>query len=137
MAKWVFAFLVLLFLAFVWATSQKPLWRHGMYDVSHCRAQMANFGQAVDHFGLATEGRLPESLAELTRPAGAREHPFITRIPPDPWGNEYEYQVIDADGTETRSDRDPMRGQYRIRSFGEDGQRGTDDDLVFPDPEHD
>lgn len=120
MAKWVFAFLVLLALVLQVGRCM-PVAQRGESPAGGCKTQMASFGLAIQDFWLAT-GRFPRSLAELTRTTTERRFPFIRSIPADPWGSAYEYRVMGPD-------------TYSIRSFGEDRQRSTDDDLVFPDPE--
>ena len=87
-------------------------------NVSAAEAQMSNFGQALNNFRLQNK-KLPGALEELTEPSGRNPHPFIQSIPDDPWGNPYDYRVLD-------------RTTYQIRSNGEDGMADTEDDIVYP-----
>ncbi|MCK6460214.1 MAG: prepilin-type N-terminal cleavage/methylation domain-containing protein [Planctomycetes bacterium] len=61
---------------------------------------------------------LPGSLDDMSAPIRPGERDFL-RPDADPWGNAY---VLEGDG-----------GDVRVRSFGEDRQEGTDDDLVWPE----
>ena len=55
----------------------------------------------------------PAELANVNKWGG----PYANKdIPPDPWGNPYQYE---SDGT-----------QYLIKSWGADGQDGTEDDVI-------
>jgi general secretion pathway protein G len=65
----------------------------------------------------------PESLDDMKAPLREGEdEDFLDAIPEDPWGNPY---VLERDGS-----------KIRIFSWGEDGQEGTEDDIVYP-PEED
>jgi general secretion pathway protein G len=90
-------------------------------NVRAAETQMANFGQAIDNYRLANK-KLPGSLDELTQPGPKNPHPYIKSIPVDPWGNPYEYRPLD-------------RNNYQIRSYGEDGQADTEDDILYPKQE--
>lgn len=83
---------------------------------------MASFGGAIELF-VAEHGRLPPTLEALTELSAKFGDPFIEKIPLDPWGEAYSYRILDE-------------GQrvYELRSAGEDQQRGTGDDVLFPDP---
>jgi len=59
---------------------------------------------------------LPRSLDEMRVPLRPGERNFIELVP-DPWGSAY---VLEPDGRD-----------IRIRSWGEDRQEGTEDDLVW------
>ena len=83
-----------------------------------CHAQMSNFTEAIEQYRME-ERKLPGSLHELTEPHGRTLHRFIDRIPLDPWGNPYEYRVLDPDS-------------YELRSHGEDGLPDTEDDALHP-----
>ena len=54
----------------------------------------------------------PSDIADPTRWVQALKEP----IKPDPWGNNYEYEMKGTNG-------------YTIRSIGPDKQSGTDDDI--------
>jgi general secretion pathway protein G len=83
------------------------------------KLQIESFAQALDLFFLDA-GRYPtssEGLNALVRKPGSVDRwsgPYLQQqeVPPDPWGNPYEYRVP---GT---------RGPYSIVSLGADGQRG-------------
>jgi len=90
-------------------------------NVSAAEAQMDNFQQAINNFRLANK-KLPGSLEELTETSGKNPHPFIDKIPDDPWGNPYDYRTLD-------------KTKYQIRSNGEDGMPDTEDDIKWPDEE--
>ena len=64
--------------------------------------------------------KLPESLEDMTEPIQPGEDNFI-RIEDDPWGNPY---VLERDGR-----------KIRVFCWGEDGQEGTEDDIVYPPQE--
>ncbi|WP_306391115.1 type II secretion system major pseudopilin GspG [Telluria beijingensis] len=91
----------------------------GKSEVTAARAQIDAFDKTLDTYRLDV-GRYPtteEGLAALmTAPpsAGAKWNgPYLKKaIPPDPWGNAYQYR---APGT---------RGDYEVLSLGKDGQPG-------------
>ncbi len=61
----------------------------------------------------------PNSLAEMVAPLRPEdEENFLEAVPDDPWGHPY---VLEVNGK-----------QLRVRSFGPDGKKGTDDDIVYP-----
>jgi general secretion pathway protein G len=80
--------------------------------------QIGALRQAVDHYYLDRR-TLPASLQDLTAP-GADGEPWIRAVPPDPWGQAYEYRVVDAAARE-----------YAISSAGPDRQPGSADDLLW------
>ncbi|MCA9040075.1 MAG: type II secretion system major pseudopilin GspG [Planctomycetaceae bacterium] len=43
--------------------------------------------------------------------------PYMEEIPPDPWGNDYQYEYESGDG------------MPKVWSYGPDGEDGTDDDI--------
>jgi len=91
----------------------------GKSEVTVAKAQIDAFDKTLDTYRLDV-GRYPtteEGLGALmTAPpsAGAKWNgPYLKKgIPPDPWGNAYQYR---APGT---------RGEYEILSLGKDGQPG-------------
>jgi general secretion pathway protein G len=85
------------------------------------RTQMANFGSAIDNYYLVNK-KLPGNLDDLTQTDGRNPHPYIDKIPDDPWGNPYEFRPTD-------------RKKYTIRSNGEDGTPDTEDDITWPEQE--
>ncbi len=90
-------------------------------NVGAAKAQMAAFGTAIDQYRMENK-KLPASLDDLTQADGKNPNPYIDRIPMDPWGNAYEYRPQD-------------RKTYIIKSYGEDGQADTEDDIFYPDQE--
>jgi hypothetical protein len=64
--------------------------------------------------------KLPGSIEDMAAPVRPGERDFVRPVP-DPWGNAY---VLEADGRDVR-----------IRSWGEDREEGTDDDLVWVEDE--
>jgi len=91
----------------------------GKSEVTVAKAQIEAFEKSLDTFRLDV-GRYPtteEGLAALQAApatAGAKWNgPYLKKgIPPDPWGNPYQYK---SPGT---------RGEYEITSTGKDGQPG-------------
>ncbi|MFQ5352868.1 MAG: type II secretion system major pseudopilin GspG [Candidatus Binatia bacterium] len=89
------------------------------------RVQIANLGTALDTFALDV-GRYPtnqEGLqALIERPSGLKmwDGPYLPKaVPPDPWGNEYQYSEPSGD--------DEL---YRLVSLGADGRAGGDSDAA-------
>ena len=87
--------------------------------VRETKAQLANFGGAIDMFRMRHK-KLPGTLEALTVTDSRNPHPFMKSIPKDPWGNAYEYRIL-------------SRSKYQLRSYGPDGEPETDDDVVYPD----
>ena len=81
-------------------------------------AMLANLGDATREFQFE-QRRLPTSLDELVRTPGRQGEPYLRTLPLDPWGHSIRYLVADS----TR---------FELRSDGEDGEPGTDDDEVWP-----
>jgi hypothetical protein len=64
----------------------------------------------------------PESLVEMVAPLRKGDpEKFMYSVPEDPWGRPYRL---------SREER-----KIRIYSLGEDGRRGSDDDIVYPEGE--
>jgi general secretion pathway protein G len=82
-------------------------------------AQMSNFAGAIKLYYLDKRS-LPQSLDELTQ-SDANGNAYIEKIPNDPWGQPYDYKIVDA-----------RKQKYELVSSGEDKQMGTDDDVYFP-----
>ena len=90
------------------------------------RVQIGVFEQVLDAYRLhvgsyptTTQGlpalRLPPS--DLQNPNKWRG-PYLKKdVPLDPWGNQYQYELIGAE-------------EYRIWSWGADGMSGTADDIA-------
>lgn len=87
-------------------------------NVRAAETQMKNFESAIDQYRMQKK-KLPDSLEALTETDGKNPYPYMKSIPVDPWGNEYEYRVLD-------------RSNYQLRSYGEDGEPDTDDDITWP-----
>ena len=62
-------------------------------------------------------GRLPAALEELTE-LPTQSEGRLDLPPRDPWGRPFEYKFI---GTT----------EFTLRSYGEDGERDTDDDVIY------
>ena len=94
------------------------------------KANLKILHSAVNQFKMDT-GRFPTEelgLLELIEqptdvvnwePGGYLE---TTELPPDGWGNEFKYELNPESGK-----------QFAIRSFGPDGEEGTEDDLLSTD----
>lgn len=83
------------------------------------RMHLRGFEGSIDMYRMRHK-KLPASLEELTATDGLNPHPFLKRIPKDPWGNAYAYRTLG-------------RSTYEVRSHGPDGTPDTDDDLVWPE----
>lgn len=86
------------------------------------RCQMLSFGKAIELYVLEN-GALPPSLETLTQPSRKSSSPILLQVPTDPWKRPYRYRIVD-----------PARRVYVVSCAGEDGEFGTDDDLVEPEP---
>ena len=94
------------------------------------KANLKILHSAVNQFKMDT-GRFPTEelgLLELIEqptdvirwePGGYLE---TTEVPSDGWGNEFKYELFPESGK-----------QFAIRSFGPDGEEGTEDDLLSTD----
>ena len=89
--------------------------RHAKREVA--LAKCKEYHDAAHLWQMQTK-RLPQDLDEMKAPIRPGERDFLHPVP-DPWGNAY---ALEADGKDVR-----------IRSWGEDRQEGTDDDLVWPE----
>ncbi len=82
-------------------------------------SQIGAFENAIKMFELNVMS-YPTSLEDLRQPpsdAAGWSGPYLDReVPLDPWGNPYQYELLDQD-------------TYRIWSFGPDGIDSTDDDV--------
>ena len=87
-------------------------------DELAAEVQMSNFAAAID-MHRTSHGHLPAHLDDLTKPLPDGPYPIMKTIPLDPWGSAYVYERLSAD-------------TFHLRSDGEDGQPGTDDDVVWP-----
>jgi len=91
----------------------------GKSEVTVAKAQMESFEKSLDTYRLDV-GRYPtteEGIAALmTAPANVAAKwngPYLKKaVPPDPWGNPYQYRSPGA------------KSEYEIISTGKDGQPG-------------
>jgi len=82
------------------------------------KADLTQLENALTEYNLANGGKWPESLEALVTP-DVNGYTFIkgTRIPKDPWGNEYLYDPPE-----------PGRPEARVYTYGKDGQAGGEGD---------
>jgi general secretion pathway protein G len=91
--------------------------RHGQREIA--RTTCKEYYDAAHMWQMQSASkRLPASLDEMCVPIRPGERDFLQPVS-DPWGNPY---VLEPDGKDVR-----------VRSWGEDMQEGTDDDLVWPE----
>jgi general secretion pathway protein G len=92
----------------------------GKSEVKVAKAQIEAFDKALDQYRLDT-GHYPSTSqglsALMTKPSGEAkwDGPYLKKaLPPDPWGNAYQY-------------RQPgQHGDYDLSSYGRDGKAGGD-----------
>lgn len=90
----------------------------GKSEIKVARSQIDAFGKALDQYRLDT-GHYPSTSAGMgalmSRPSNEAkwDGPYLTKaLPPDPWGNAYQY-------------RQPgEHGEYDLYSSGKDGRAG-------------
>ncbi len=87
-------------------------------DRGRAETQMAMFGNAIQMYYLRHR-KLPSSLDELAEEDPKTGEAWLESIPNDPWGNAYELKSLGGK-------------KYKLMSYGEDGQEGTDDDVKWP-----
>ncbi len=89
-------------------------------EIDTAKTDLASISTAVQLFALR-QGRIP-SMAQLTDPNANPGGPYLQgyakSAPTDPWGGAYAIEDLQG------------RLNYLVRSFGPDGKKGTDDDLV-------
>lgn len=90
----------------------------GEADRNRAEQQMNSFQGAIEMYYLRNR-KMPSSLDTLTEVDPKTGEAWLPTIPDDPWGNPYQYT---AQGGK----------KFKILSFGEDGQEGTEDDVVWP-----
>ncbi|HOO70948.1 MAG TPA: type II secretion system major pseudopilin GspG [Spirochaetota bacterium] len=81
-------------------------------NVTAAKTQIQNFSMALDKYALE-KGNYPttdEGLQALVQDG------IMKKIPPDPWGNPYQYR--------SPGENDP---DYEIMSFGADGKEGGEE----------
>ena len=86
-------------------------------------AQMAGIAGAIDLWTIEHR-TLPSSLEQLAEPSPRSGELYLTKLPVDPWGQDYRYLVVN-----------PARRTYELRSAGADGRFSTADDVVYPEPD--
>jgi len=98
--------------------------------ITTTKANLKILNSAVNQFKMDTTRYPTEELGLLEliempndvinwEPGGYLE---TTELPPDGWGNEFKYELYPESGK-----------QFVIRSFGPDGEEGTEDDLLSTD----
>ena len=87
-------------------------------DVMRAEVRMAFLGCRVDRYR-AVHGELPPSLQDRAESDELWQAFFRAGDHDDFWGRPYQYVVLSVT-------------EYELRSGGEDGEFGTDDDLVWP-----
>jgi hypothetical protein len=99
-----------------WGPSFRSLFTFSPEDIAraHCRDL---------HYKAATwktiHRKPPDSFDEMVAPLRPEDgENFLEAVPDDPWGHPY---VLEVNGK-------------RVRSFGPDGKKGTEDDIVYPGP---
>jgi len=90
-------------------------------DIRRAETQMANFETAVNMYYMRHR-KLPTSLDQLTEEDPKTGDRWMEKIPDDPWGYPYEFKILSSK-------------KYQIVSVGEDGQEGTEDDVLWPQAE--
>jgi hypothetical protein len=86
-------------------------------------AEVRRLDAALRRFAADHAGRLPTSLAQLADEPTAEGDRYLLRVPRDPWGRDYAYEVLDR-----------RLGAYDLRSYGPDSFPGTPDDVVSGAP---
>jgi general secretion pathway protein G len=92
-------------------------------NIKAARAQIGMLEEATSMYRIEL-GQLPDSLEALkTQPGDLKNpekwRPFIEKsLPVDPWGNEYQYQLIENGE------------KCKIYSFGPDRAEGGNDDIT-------
>jgi hypothetical protein len=79
---------------------------------------MSNFADAINMY-YAEHGNFPQSLDALTEVDPKTGDTWMERIPADPWGQPYDYRILDSK-------------KFILKSYGEDVQEGTADDIIWP-----
>ena len=109
-----------LFLAAFAAMLIAPIFlkRCSFTSTSKVVTDLTQIDSALEEYSRENAGRYPESLQALITP-DPNGHTFIkgTRIPKDPWGNEYLYDPPE-----------PGRPDPRVYTYGKDGVVGGEGD---------
>ena len=94
---------------------------HGFDPAATAKAQCRTLHNKAMHWKMIKR-KPPDSLDEMVAPLTQRDDEnFLESVPEDPWGNPY---VLVRDGK-----------KFHVYSWGEDGQRGTKDDIVYAPPQ--
>lgn len=90
----------------------------GEADRGRAEQQMSHFENSINMYYMRNR-KLPQSLEALQEVDPKTGEAWMNNIPLDPWNNPYMYT--------------PLTGKkFKIVSFGEDTQEGTEDDIVWP-----
>jgi general secretion pathway protein G len=84
--------------------------------ITTTRASIATIEQAVQIFAMGHNGKLPDSLEELTQGTDDKPGPLKESALNDSWGTPFQY---------TKQGK-----RFKIVSAGPDGEIGGDDDLT-------
>ena len=87
-------------------------------DRGRAEVQMDNFAGSIKMY-YVRHRKLPSSLEELAEEDPKTGQAYLDSIPNDPWGNPYELKSLGGN-------------KFKLMSYGEDGQEGTDDDVIWP-----
>jgi general secretion pathway protein G len=82
------------------------------------KTQVLEVGGAIEKYPLIAQ-KYPESFDEMVNPQDGNAS-YLSKTPVDPWGNQLQYEVAD----------DPNH-PFSLKSYGPDGEDGTDDDLDY------
>jgi general secretion pathway protein G len=98
--------------------SEKARRSAALQDIATIKTQLESFEIQEGHYPSAEEGL--QSLVTPPAPANgeAAPHPFLEKLPKDPWGQDYVYHFPGANGKD-----------YDLYSKGPDMQDGTPDDI--------
>jgi len=82
------------------------------------KVDITSIESALKEYAITNGGKYPDSLEALVTP-DVNGHTFIegSKVPKDPWGNEYLYEPPG-----------PGQPQPRVYSYGKDGQAGGEGD---------
>ena len=95
-------------------------WHGDVFPDETAKMKMMRLQTAIEMYRRQRK-QLPTRLEDLTVPTPDDPEPYLETIDKDPWGNAFDY-------------RPGERGRFTLRSWGEDGRPGTDDDLTWPEP---
>lgn len=91
--------------------------RAALVQINLVEKLLQDYHTDVGSFPSTEQGLLALSSAPTGLPNNKWAGPYAEKpIPPDPWGNPYQYELTGAES-------------FRIWSFGPDGQDGSEDDV--------